>query len=58
MQAHSSDSKSCFSSMLELQCLSFDGIRKLENETVVTAPKKYLKVIEIKIHQFPFSHRV
>lgn len=53
MQAHSGVSNSYYSSMLELQCVSFGNMRKLENETVDTV-SKYLKVIEMKIHQFPF----
>lgn len=40
--------------MPELQCVSFGDIRKLENETAVTASKKYLKDTEMKIQQFPF----
>lgn len=53
IQEHSGDTKSYYSDILELQCLSFGHIRKLENETVDTVSRKCLKVIDMKIHQLP-----
>lgn len=58
MQAHSGDSKSYHSNILELLCLSFGDIRKLENGAVVAVPKKYLKANWNENPQIYVSHRV